>query len=560
MHTTKTKLGELLIAGGALDREALDRLLVRQRDEHRRLGELVLEAGLATEESLRRVLAEQHGLEAVDLAAHPPDRAALALVPTDLIRRVEAVPLAVEGQRLFVGMVDPENALSREEIRFASGFSDLRLAVVTASDFARFVRQELNSGTALEEALDRGEEASIVVESPATRPAEASVEAESPAVVSLVDHVLSVALLRDATEIHVEPFDTAARIRLRSDGQLSTLLTVPRRLHAALVARIRQLGSSENGGGQLLRVARPAGASTRQLSFRVSALEAAWGTALTLRRVEIEPRPLQDVGLPTRTRARLSKALSPLEGLVLVVGPRESGRSTTAGAIARFVNHPARQVVLVSRDGVVAAPGALAVPVARPSDLPAVLEAVVAQNPDVIAIDGIDGETARAAVRAALDGHLVIATMTASRATEALHLLVGAGVPPWQLAASLQAVVAQRLVRAVHETCAAAYEPSHAELEEFSLPREILERAKFRAARGCAKCHGTGYLGRALISEALFPTSALREAIRDGASRARLQELAREDGFTTVWEEGIVEASKGRTTFEELRATLSGRD
>ncbi|MBT9560595.1 MAG: type II secretion system protein GspE, partial [Myxococcales bacterium] len=139
MKTTKARLGELLIARGALDTASVERLLNRQRDEHRRLGELILEEGLVGEGALREALAEQHGLGSVDLSVSPPAPNALSLVPIDVIRRCEAVPLAVEGQTLYVAMVDPDNVLAREELRFASGYTSLRIALITATDFTRFV-------------------------------------------------------------------------------------------------------------------------------------------------------------------------------------------------------------------------------------------------------------------------------------------------------------------------------------------------------------------------------------------------------------------------------------
>ncbi|MBT9555855.1 MAG: Flp pilus assembly complex ATPase component TadA, partial [Myxococcales bacterium] len=442
-------------------------------------------------------------------------------------------------------------------------YTSLRIALITATDFTRFVLGSGGGASALAEAVQLGHDAPVVVEFGGASPADvAAIPIEAPPVVSLLDHILATALRRDASEIHIEPYDGVTRVRLRVDGQLLTLISAPRRLHEPLLARLRATA------GDLAEATIRLSAEGREGRYSLIPLETTRGQKLVLKRALHEARGLADLGLSSKVRARLSKCFAPPEGLILVTGPRDSGRTTAVSALAAFANHPMRQVIFASRHGHATVPGAISLPLTGTPTDARLIERALSHNPDVLVLDGIelnaddrrnDGpDLAAVAVRAALDGHLVIASVSAPRAADAIVRLVGSGVPAWQIAASLQAVVAQRLVRAVHEPCSAAVELSPAEIDELKLPRDALDKARLRGARGCGACYGTGFLGRTAVSEVLFGAPALREAIRLGRpTEAQLIDAGRADGFASLWEDSIVKLLSGKTTLDELRAVLA---
>ncbi len=548
----RSKLGDLLVGQGHVDESTRDDMLARQRNEPKRLGELLLEVADVEDSVLLELLARQHGVDAANPATDPPEDEAVNLLPPTLIQRWEAVPLALAGDALVLGMVDPKNRLAVDAISRATGYTEIVRKVITAAAFTTWVTEKLGIASALADAVEKGTASEVAIASPdvsdgAEPPADA---AEDEPVVALVDHLLTEAVTHGASDVHLEPFETSTRIRMRLDGSLVTVTTVPRRLHGPMALRLCALAGADAGSGTL-----EATVDDHSARFRLSALSTLHGRMITLRRLDFAAHGLASLGLHDDVKKKLSTTLGVAHGLILVAGPRGSGRTTTALALAEAVNQPSRQVAVVTRTADAALPGMIVVPAG--ADMAAALEETLAQDPDVVVVDGMnDAKSRAAAARAAVEGHLVIATTGGGRAIDAVGDLVSGGVPAYQVAAALRAAIAQRLCRRIDPESAVSYTPSTRELEEFGIPADTAEKGQFKRPEPAASNHGTGYRGRVGVQEVLLPGTTLRTALRDGADPSKLLELARGDGFHTLWEDAILKVARGETTFEEIRAAL----
>ena len=503
------RLGEILLEMGAIQDAALQAALDAQ--DLRRLGAVLVSSGACEAAPVRDALARQHGVPAVDLSTvelHPDVR---DLLPVTLVQRCEVAALRAEGERLHVAAVDPQDELALDEVRRASGFTDLGISVTSQSDFAAFLTRVYGVGGALSGLAD---------------------------VRAVAEHVVAEVLRRDAAALHVEPGSRATRLRLRLDGALVPMMSVPRRHHPELAAALRSA------------------AATARTRLRVAALDTEHGEAITLLREGGKMRALGALGLAPRTLEKLQQALDRPFGLVVVTGPRDSGCTTTAGAIAQHLTRSSRQVVVVGRAFGAAVPGTLAV--AAGASYADAVERALALDPDVLVADGVDdAASAQAVVRAAAAGWRVVVTLSAGRAIDAVVRLRSEGVSNYLLGVATVAVLGQRLCRRVCAECSDRVDPEPAVLAEFRVPEDVAEKAQLRQGRGCARCGGTGYLGRVLVHEALFPGERMQIALRDGATPEALLVIARDDGFHGLWEDAIVQVLRGNTTFEEVRGTLT---
>ena len=331
--------------------------------------------------------------------------------------------------------------------------------------------------------------------------------------IAVVDHILTEAVRRRARNVHIEPFETTTRIRLRIDGALQTLITLPRRFHSAVVGRLEAMSS----GGRLLFTT-----SQGQGRYQMGIGQTVHGQAVSLRALGVELLSLSDSELTREQQERLERVVSLPNGLVVVAGPKDAGRTTFAATLVETVARSERQIVTVSRHGSLGISGALCFTPDR-------LDDALAQDPDIVLLDDVSVERLTVAAEAALDGRLVIATTAGNRAIPMLHTLTTLG-STWRFAATLQAVVSVRLLRRTCENCAIGLDlaPS-VRREEFGLPDAASSGELFRKGKGCGTCWGTGYHGRALLAETVFLNSAMRESLLVGTDEAELMELARED-------------------------------
>ncbi|MFT5430819.1 MAG: type IV pilus assembly protein PilB [Myxococcota bacterium] len=549
MHDLTRRMGEILLASSDLTEEQLAAALEQQLTKPVRIGSILVDAGTISLKDLRRALATRSGLPAAALDGQP-EPAVRALVPVALIVETEVLPLRVRGAVLTVGAVTPSDSQAIERVRAASGYAQVAVEILAEAEFAHHV-----SGTLKSDARDAWTRvgadgialSGVVPCDSADEDPSASIELAQ----LLVHHAFQAALLRQATAIFFTPIGGGGRVELRVDGALQTLFPTSARVIAAASALFAEL---VNRDGELK-------ASSGEISgrFSVSTLRTTDGLRIALRRLDYVPSSVGELQLPAKVAAELKRRQQTSGGLYLVVGPRDSGLLETAAALTAELSSPERQTTVITTAARKLVSGAVQV-VPKSYEIAGVFWSALAQDPDVVLLEDIsDPALAEAATAAAMNGHTVVATMAGSRAIDAA-LDLSAAATPYRVAASLQAVVAQRLCRRVCLECSVGFELTDAEREELSLPAEAAAAGRFARGKGCASCFGTGYQGRVPIAEVLFASPTARQHLRAGSDAEALGEAARKHGFHTLWESGIVAVMKGLTTPEELRCALGRND
>ncbi len=552
---SRPKLGDMLVDSRLIDEEQLSHALHHQQVHGGRIGSILVTLGYLEESRLTSTLGRQLGVDMADVESFDPPPEVLARIPEKLIRRYEVIPLAQRGRNLVIGATDPRNVTAMDDIRFAAGAARLEIRMITEATFQRFLETRFASKVLLKEiAEDRSLDGILEPRAPRT----GSEESEQAPVVRLVSYLLTQAVESRASDIHIEPFETYIRIRFRIDGRLYTVLTVPQRMHRAIISRIKVLADMDislQRRPQDGHITLDRGDDT--LHFRISTLPTVFGEKCVLRLLKREHQ-LTDI-------ARLGFCLEQLEwvreasrathGLILVTGPTGSGKTTTLHAILNDINEAGTNIITLEDPVESTIPGVNHVQISdRGVDFPGALRAILRQDPDVMMIGEVrDVEVGRIALRAALTGHLVLSTLHTNGVIETVTRLVDMGLEPYLLAGSLNMIIAQRLVRRVCPSCSCV-EPVWSELiDEFGLTDEQVQSAVYRRPVGCEQCFQTGYRGRVAIYETLVPSEPVRRILRRGGDEQDLINAARQEGMVWMRQAAIARALAGETSFDEVR-------
>lgn len=541
-----------------------------------RLGSILVKLQLCTDEQIRGALREQMGVEIIRLEEFTIDSAALSAVPRELILKYEAIPTQADTDTIHVAMLDPFNLTAIDDIQFATG---KRLVVVscTESDFKSFVEEHLESQTLMEDILQGGEFYARAVKAVETGghkkdDGEDSEEdivhnlkiaGEQAPIVTLCNFLLVESINRKASDVHIEPYETYLRIRLRIDGVLQNLITPPQRLHGAMITRMKIMAEMDianrrepQDGHIAIRY------EGETCHYRVSTLPTVYGEKCVIRLLKKDASltTLDSIGFGPDDLERFKKSISLPQGLVLVTGPTGSGKTTTLHAGVSQLNVPGVNIVTLEDpveatiDGI----NHVQINIAAGVTFTSGLRSILRQDPDVVFIGEMrDSEVSAIAIKAALTGHMVMSTLHTNSAAESLMRLKDMGVAHYLLANALAMLVAQRLVRRVCSNCSEPYEMTEAEREEFGVTDAMFEGATLNKGRGCSNCFNTGYRGRAAVYEVLTVDNALRSLIRREATVEEIIEQARAGGMKLLYEAGVLRVLEGVTTFEEVRRVLS---
>ncbi len=547
------RLGELLVQAGHVTEEQVERALGVQQLGGGRLGSILVNLKFCTEAQIRDLLGRQMGVDVVELGRVDPDAEALERVPKHLIRKYEVVPISLDGDHLTLAMMDPYNLAALDDIKFATGVGRITAVTCTEDDFRRFLEEKLQTQTVIEEILD----AQIEV-------VEAAESDEQAPIIKLCRYLLLEAINRRASDIHIEPYETYFRVRMRIDGRLMTLLTPPQRLHAPMVGRFKVMAEMDISKR---RVPQDGALSIRHadetVHYRVSTLPTVYGEKCVIRLLKKDRGllHLDTIGFTDPELHLVRRMLRMPQGIILVTGPTGSGKTTTLHAGLYDINDPEVNIVTLEdpveasieginhvkvnpRGGVTFASG---------------LKSILRQDPDVVFIGEMrDPEVASIAVKAALTGHLVLSTLHTNSAAESLTRLQDMGIPPYLVASSLVLVIAQRLLRRNCLHCERAYTATKQECAEFQLTPARLETAGLRKATGCEACNNTGFRGRLPAYEILRIDPTVRDMIRQGESASGIVDHARKCGMHTLFEAGLQHALRGKTTLDEVRRVCAG--
>jgi type IV pilus assembly protein PilB len=555
-------LGELLVGRGLVSEDQLRDALTKQTGSGKRLGNLLVELDLLDERALTEVLAEQLGLAVVDLSRAEIDPEVVALLPEDDARRLGAMPTHRDGSRVEVAVADPlvEN-LDTQLIEILGSLVRIKLAV--RSD----LEQALNRAYA--PAADLGDALRMFEARLASRKASQSPETmvqtvvdENAPIVKIVNVLLEQAVQDRASDVHIEPMADSVRVRVRTDGALHQITTLPGPMGPSLVSRIKVMSDMN-----IVERRRPQDGQMavtvngRELDVRVSTMPTAFGEKCVLRildktRAVIE---LPGLGMAPETYARYYDLIKSPYGMVICAGPTGSGKTTTLYATLSAINSDDINLVTIEDPVEYVFPTMNQIQINEPAGLTfaGALRSVLRQDPDAILVGEIrDVETARIATQAALTGHFVVSSLHATDATSALHRFMDMGIEPFLIASSLLGVVGQRLIRRLCEHCIEPYTPTPEERAFFERGGGSTEQHDFVAGVGCNFCGHTGYYDRLGIYEVLRVTDEMKELIVTDAPHAELRALAIEQGMTPLRDQAIRLVTENKTTIAEVLRTV----
>jgi type IV pilus assembly protein PilB len=557
---TGDRLGQILIEDGLITREQLGLALTEQKQSQSRLGYALVKLGFVAEIEVTKVLARQFRMPAVDLSRFEVDTRILKLIPSDLAVRSVVLPLKREGRTLTVAMADPTDLGLLEDLKFITRYD---LFPVIAGEYTLRGLIEKHYGSAndqqfqdiLKEFGETGDEIEVVAEEEEDSATQAQID-DAP-VVKLVEGILKNAVLKGASDIHIEPFEHEMRVRYRIDGALLEIMKPPMKMKAALISRVKilsHLNIAERRIPQDGRLRLKMG--NKVIDFRVSTLPVLFGEKIVLRILDKGnlTLDLQKFGFEPKAEADLMKAILNPYGMVLVTGPTGSGKTTTLYSALSRINTTEVNIMTAEDPVEYNLMGINQVLVRNEIGLTfaAALKAFLRQDPNIIMIGEVrDLETGGIAIKAALTGHLVLSTLHTNDAPSTITRMIDMGIEAFNVASAVNLVVAQRLVRRICKDCKAPAVYKDEELATLG-DLETMRALDLQKGTGCDTCGGLGYKGRAGIYEVMAMSPELRRMVLRGASVAELRDQAVVEGMLTLRMDGIVKASKGVTTLEEI--------
>ena len=558
------RLGELLLKRSLITPAQLEAASNHQRAHGGPFGAALVRLGIISEDDLMTCLHREYRLPVVDPMSAEPAPEVLRLVPHDLARKHELLPIGLIGSTLTLALSDPSNLAGLNEVKFLTG-CDIRVVLASPRALQKSIQKHYNiSAKAYEEVFAR-----LEVDKPDPNQVELDLlqrASEEAPVVKLVSTLMSDAIEKRASDIHLEAYETRLRVRFRIDGVLHEIMEPPSRLKAAIVSRIKVMASLDIAERRLPQdgVIKMKATDGKEINFRVSVLPTAFGEKVVLRLLAKGSLQLEvdKIGMDPRAQLLFKKAISEPSGMVLVTGPTGSGKTTTLYSALAALNNEERNISSAEDPVEIYMDGVNQVKIMEEIGLTfaAVLRSFLRQDPDVLMVGEIrDFETIEIAVKAALTGHLVLSTLHTNDAASTVSRMLNMGVDPFLVASSLNLVVAQRLARVICRHCKIVVDDYPREaLLELGFKEEELSSLTLRRGRGCDECSGTGYQGRLAFYEVLAMNDEMRSLVLQHSTTDEIRKRAIAGGMSTLREEGLARVRQGLTTIEEvLRVTAS---
>ncbi len=554
------RLGDRLVREGVITEEQLRAGLADAQQHGTRIGYSLIKLGFVAEEALTRLLAKQYHVPAVDLERVEVDERILRLVPGQLALKHQVLPLRRKGRTLVLAMANPTDASAIDNLKFVTRH-DIEAVVVGEYTLRKHLERYYEvQDERLKEILDEFDDGDVeVVEESEEEISIAALQAqvdEAP-VVKLINGILTDAVLKGVSDIHIEPYEKEIRVRYRIDGALQEVMKPPFKMKAALTSRLKILADLNiaerrvpQDGRIKMRV------KNKVVDFRVSTLPVIFGEKIVLRILDKGnlTLDLEKFGLEPKAEKDFMAAIMNPYGMVLVTGPTGSGKTTTLySALSKINNDDVN--IMTAEDPVEYNLHGINQVLVRPDvgmNFAAALKAFLRQDPNIIMVGEIrDLDTGSIAIKAALTGHLVLSTLHTNDAPATVTRLIDMGLEPFNVAAALNLVTAQRLLRRICSACKAEKTYSEEYLDAAKLTPE--HRAlTFYKGEGCDECDGSGYRGRQGIYEVMAMTPALRKMIMAEAGTDELREQAVQEGMLTLRMDGMKKVERGITTLEEV--------
>ncbi len=561
------RLGDLLVREKIITQDQLAQALKKQKQTGGRLGSVLVSLGFLTDEEVTNFLSRQYGVPAINLQFFEIDPNVVKLIPQETARKHQILPLSRVGASLTIAMVDPTNVFAMDDIKFMTGFN---IEPVVASESAIMDRierayAEPDPSENLDDIMaSMGEEADVELQADAEDIAASDLEksAEEAPIVKLVNLILTDAVKRGASDIHIEPYEKEYRVRFRIDGVLQNIMQPPLKLKDAITSRIKIMSKLDISEKRLPQDGRimlkmQLNGRKKQLDYRVNCLPTLWGEKIVLRLLDKENLRLDmtKLGFEPESLEKFQRAVLKPYGMVLVTGPTGSGKTNTLYSAISLLNKPDTNI-MTAEDPVefqLAGVNQVQMKEAIGLNFAAALRAFLRQDPNTILVGEIrDFETAEIAIKAALTGHLVLSTLHTNGAPETISRLMNMGIEPFLVATAVHLIVAQRLIRRICSNCIEPVEMNPQALLDAGFTPEESKTVKVSKGKGCATCNNTGYKGRAGLYEVMEIDDEIRELILVGASAVELKKKAIERGMITLRRSGLRKVMDGVTTLEEV--------
>ena len=566
------RLGDLLVREGLIDNEQLARALQEQKGSNDKLGSILVKLSFVTEENLIAFLSRQYGIQSITLSQLDIDPDVLKLVPEQIARKYEVLPVKLQGNTLTLAMGDPTNVFALDDVGF---MTNLQVIPAVASQAA--IRQAIDrsydskgggiadivsemEGAAADVELVEGDEEAAASKVDVFELKESADEAP---VVRLINMILVDAIRRGASDIHLEPYEKVFRVRFRVDGVLHEIMTPPKRLEAALTSRVKIMASLDIAERRLPQDGRiKLRFNQREIDFRVSTLPTIYGEKTVMRILDKDSLQLDltMLGFDSWSLEQFTKAIHNPYGMILITGPTGSGKTTTLYSAIHTINSPDINIMTAEDPVEYNLRGVNQVQINEEigRTFASALRAFLRQDPDVILVgETRDLETAQIGIRAALTGHLVLTTLHTNDCPSTVARLLDMGIPPFLVSSSLPLILAQRLGRKVCKDCKQPYDADEETLVPYGHVPQGLGKISFYKGKGCATCNFTGMKGRVAIYEVMPINQDIRDLIIRNAPAVEIGEAAQRQGMRTLRQNALQKVIDGGMTIEEvLRVTL----
>ena len=559
--SAEKRLGELLLQAEMISLEDLE---VAQQDSERtgaRLSYILVAKNHLSEADVTSVISSEYHLPSVDLTSVEVDERAVAMVPADFASKHALLPIKRSGRTLTVALADPSDPTLVDVLKFITRL-DIELMVAGEVSVRSLIEKHYDVTTAkLGELLDELEELEIELveeEQDQVSTEQLRAQVDDAPVVRLINGVLTDAVRRGASDIHIEPYEKQLRVRYRVDGALQEIMLPPLRMQAALISRVKilaDLNIAERRVPQDGRIKMKLG--SRVIDFRVSTLPTLFGEKIVLRILDKGNLvlDLEEFGMEPKAEEDMLSAIANPYGMVLVTGPTGSGKTTTLYSALTRINTDEVNIMTAEDPVEYNLSGINQVQI-RPDiglTFAAALRAFLRQDPNIIMVGEVrDMETGGIAVKASLTGHLVLSTLHTNDAASTITRMVDMGIEPFNVAAAVNLITAQRLVRKICGGCKAETSYADEVLRAANIPEDILASLTVYKGEGCDACGGSGYAGRQGLYEVMRMSSTLRRMVLQGASADDLKAEAVQDGMLTLREDGLLKVERGITTLDEV--------
>lgn len=561
-----SRIGELLLSRGIIDESQLENVQQHAKQNGGLINTAVVRLGLVEEAELVTLLSQQYALPVVQVEDYQIDAHVLSLVPQQLALKHHVIPLELHDNTLTVAMADPSNIIALNDIKFITGF-DIRVVLASDTDIRthieKYYENEVSYDSLFEDIAEENVEVMATDEELDLDALERATE-DAP-VVKLVNAILTDAIKKGASDIHLEPYEKSFRVRFRIDGVLYEIMKPPHKLRNAIISRLKimaELDIAERRLPQDGRIKLKLG-NRREMDFRVSVLPGLFGEKIVLRLLDKSnlQTDMTKLGFNEQQLKYFKTAIEKPFGMVLVTGPTGSGKTTTLYSALGELN---KSTVNISTAEDPVEFNLFGINQVQMHDdiglnFAAALRSFLRQDPDIIMVGEIrDYETAEIAIKASLTGHLVLSTLHTNDAPSTINRLLNMGVEPFLVASSINIVVAQRLARRVCDNCRERLDISPEILVDAGIPAAEAQHVDVYYGTGCTKCSGTGYKGRIALYECMTMTEELKEYVLNGASAAEIKREAIRQGMQTLRASGLEYLKAGVTSLEEvLRVSAS---